>query len=273
MIEFTCPHCGKTLHVKPEAAGQKGKCPGCEQIVHVPGQAEKAPADPPSSDKKEGSSIRISCRNCSTRLKLPESAAGKNVKCPKCNERFQAPEAAVSQAPSPTVPQPQSPPPAAPTPSPSPVTEPAPSSSATTSESERSGLAARALESLSGAAGKAKDWADKTATRVANSDVQSTGQPARSDVVQTPASGSGLRVVCLVWGILAAVGMLVAFIPCLGWLNWLNIPSAIGGLILSVIVLRKTPEGARHFPIAGTVCCAVAVCLGFVRLVAGRGVV
>ena len=47
----------------------------------------------------------ISCPNCSTSLKLPDSAAGKNVKCPKCGERFQAPPAAevakTSSSPSP----------------------------------------------------------------------------------------------------------------------------------------------------------------------------
>lgn len=36
MIRFNCPHCGKPLSVKEEAAGKAGKCPACAGAVQVP---------------------------------------------------------------------------------------------------------------------------------------------------------------------------------------------------------------------------------------------
>jgi len=36
MIEFACTSCGKQLKVKDEAAGKKGKCPQCGNMVEVP---------------------------------------------------------------------------------------------------------------------------------------------------------------------------------------------------------------------------------------------
>ena len=77
----------------------------------------------------------------------------------------------------------------------------------------------------------------------------------------------------LVWGILAAVGMLVAFLPCLGSLNWLNIPFAGIGLILSIIALVNAKEGPKGGAIAGTVLCAIALLFGAIRLIAGGGLV
>ena len=44
-----------------------------------------------------------------------------------------------------------------------------------------------------------------------------------------------MEMVSLVWGILAVLGLGVAFLPCLGALNWLNIPFSLIGLIISVI--------------------------------------
>src|ERR1019366_1522024 len=36
MISFSCPHCSKSLRVKDELAGKKGKCPNCAQFVAAP---------------------------------------------------------------------------------------------------------------------------------------------------------------------------------------------------------------------------------------------
>jgi len=46
MIEFVCPHCNKSLRVKSEVAGKKGKCPGCSQMIQVPVQVEEVVVDP-----------------------------------------------------------------------------------------------------------------------------------------------------------------------------------------------------------------------------------
>lgn len=37
MIEFNCPKCDKLLRTKPEKAGAKAKCPGCGEVLVVPG--------------------------------------------------------------------------------------------------------------------------------------------------------------------------------------------------------------------------------------------
>lgn len=81
-----------------------------------------------------------------------------------------------------------------------------------------------------------------------------------------------MQVLCLVWGILALLGMFVAFFPCLGALNWINIPFSLAGLVLSVITVVTTQEIRKGPAIAGLVLCAVAVVLGAIRLIAGGGV-
>ncbi|GAB1443133.1 hypothetical protein MASR2M39_19720 [Ignavibacteriales bacterium] len=82
-----------------------------------------------------------------------------------------------------------------------------------------------------------------------------------------------MPVLALVWGILALVGMIVAFFPCLGSLNWLNIPFAGIGLIISIVAMNSANETDRGKTIAGIVLCGIAVVLGLIRLVAGGGVV
>ena len=81
-----------------------------------------------------------------------------------------------------------------------------------------------------------------------------------------------MAMLSLIWGILALAGMVVAFFPCLGSLNWLNIPFAIVGLIIGIIALAQSTPGNRGAALAGTVMSAIAVVFGFVRLVLGGGV-
>ena len=38
MIELSCPHCGKTLRIPDQYAGQQGKCNGCGNSILVPSQ-------------------------------------------------------------------------------------------------------------------------------------------------------------------------------------------------------------------------------------------
>lgn len=81
-----------------------------------------------------------------------------------------------------------------------------------------------------------------------------------------------MQTLSLVWGILSIVGMLVGFIPCLGSLNWLNIPFAGLGLIISIIVLATTKQGGKGGSIAGVVCCGIAILFGLIRLALGGGI-
>ncbi len=41
--EFLCPKCSRKLKIRPEIAGRRVKCPGCAQVVRVPGARMDAP--------------------------------------------------------------------------------------------------------------------------------------------------------------------------------------------------------------------------------------
>ena len=81
-----------------------------------------------------------------------------------------------------------------------------------------------------------------------------------------------MQILSLVWGILAGIGMLIAFFPCLGSLNWLNIPFACLGLIISIIALATSNNKFKGFSIAGIIICCVAMFFGIIRLTIGGGI-
>ena len=81
-----------------------------------------------------------------------------------------------------------------------------------------------------------------------------------------------MQVVSLVWGIFAILGMLIAFTPMLGALNWLNIPFAGVGAIFSAIAVGRSAPETKGKSVAGLICCGIAVLFGLVRLVLGLGV-
>ena len=84
--------------------------------------------------------------------------------------------------------------------------------------------------------------------------------------------GGNMQTLSLVWGILAILGMLTAFFPCFGSLNWINIPFAGIGLIVSIIALATTKESRKGGSIAGIICCGIAIFFGLIRLIAGGGI-
>jgi hypothetical protein len=79
-----------------------------------------------------------------------------------------------------------------------------------------------------------------------------------------------MGVASLVFGIVCIIIMFVALIPCLGAINWFNIPLSIIGLIISIIAAVKETNKAKG--IIGTTLCSIAIVIGFVRLVIGWGV-
>ena len=81
-----------------------------------------------------------------------------------------------------------------------------------------------------------------------------------------------MQVLSLVWGVLAALGLVVGFVPCLGALNWLNVPFAGLGAIVSAITLGTTKDERKGASLAGLLCCGAAAFFGLVRLVLGGGV-
>jgi len=81
-----------------------------------------------------------------------------------------------------------------------------------------------------------------------------------------------MSTLSMIWGILSLTGMLVGLLPCLGALNWLNIPFSGIGLIVSIIALSTQPPYKRGGAIGGTVLCSIALVLGLIRLAAGGGI-
>jgi len=79
-----------------------------------------------------------------------------------------------------------------------------------------------------------------------------------------------MKTLALVLGILAVLGMILGFMPCVGWYNWVNIPFAFLGLIISIIAVATAKEQSGP-AIAGLVMCALAAIFGLVRLVLGGG--
>lgn len=81
-----------------------------------------------------------------------------------------------------------------------------------------------------------------------------------------------MQVLSLIWGILAILGMIIGFFPCLGALNWLNIPFSGIGIIISGIALGSAGEGPKGNSIAGLICCVIALFFGIIRLALGGGI-
>lgn len=78
-----------------------------------------------------------------------------------------------------------------------------------------------------------------------------------------------MGVLALVWGIVAFLFFVLALLPCLGWLNWLNIPFAVVGVILSIVAMAKARPGEQGPPIGGLILSLCAVVIGFLRLAMG----
>jgi hypothetical protein len=82
-----------------------------------------------------------------------------------------------------------------------------------------------------------------------------------------------MRTASLVFGILSIIGMIVAFFPCLGSLNWLNIPFSVIGLVIGIIAVNQPAKEQKGNAVAGIVLCSIAIIFGLLRLIAGGGVV
>ena len=71
-----------------------------------------------------------------------------------------------------------------------------------------------------------------------------------------------LNVVSLIIGAAALVLAIVAFIPFLGWANWLIIPLAIIGAVVGMLSASNTGRNLNLFVIV----------IGIVRLMLGGGI-
>ena len=71
-----------------------------------------------------------------------------------------------------------------------------------------------------------------------------------------------LNIVSLIIGLVAFLFALVAFIPLLGWANWLIIPLAIVGAVIGAIGPSKTGRNLN----------LVVIVVGVLRLMLGGGI-
>ena len=74
----------------------------------------------------------------------------------------------------------------------------------------------------------------------------------------------------LLFGIFSIIGMFIAFLPLLGWMNWGVIPFAIAGLVISVIGVATARKSSR-LGVAAIVLCCIAIVVGAFRLNLGGG--
>jgi len=66
----------------------------------------------------------------------------------------------------------------------------------------------------------------------------------------------------LIIGFVALIGALVAFLPLLGWLNWLIIPLAIVGAAVGLLSRRSAGRNLN----------LLVIVVGVVRLILGGGI-
>ena len=72
-----------------------------------------------------------------------------------------------------------------------------------------------------------------------------------------------LNVVSLIIGLVALVFAVIAFIPLLGWANWLIIPLAIVGAVVGMLSASNTGRNLNLFVIV----------VGILRLMLGGGII
>ena len=75
-----------------------------------------------------------------------------------------------------------------------------------------------------------------------------------------------MNAIALAWGILAVIGMVLSFVPCVGRLGWFDLPVAVFGAMFGLFAIVKRPEGARN-AVIGTALCMLASIVGLIRLV------
>jgi hypothetical protein len=82
-----------------------------------------------------------------------------------------------------------------------------------------------------------------------------------------------MRIVGLVFGIIAFLGMFIALFPCLGALNWIVVPFAVVGVLINTVSLSHSyPGQVKVTAIVGLILSCIAVFFGFIRLIAGCGI-
>jgi hypothetical protein len=82
-----------------------------------------------------------------------------------------------------------------------------------------------------------------------------------------------MGLISLLWGVVAVLWMILAFIPLLGWGNWFLIPFAAVGAIIAAIGILFTSPGNRGRAKTGLVLNVLVIVVGVFRLTLGGGIV
>ena len=82
-----------------------------------------------------------------------------------------------------------------------------------------------------------------------------------------------MGLVSLIWGIFAMLGMFVALIPLLGWMNWAVIPFAGVGIIIAAIGIALTSTEKRGRAKVGLLLNAIVIVISAIRLSIGGGII
>lgn len=91
-------------------------------------------------------------------------------------------------------------------------------------------------------------------------------------VSATQSQDLGLGGTVRTMGIVAVSFMLIGFIPCLGWLNYLNLTFSFITVILSIVALASAKsDSGRSAAVLGLALVVMAICLGVGRLILGGG--
>ncbi len=78
-----------------------------------------------------------------------------------------------------------------------------------------------------------------------------------------------MSILGFIIGILTGIGATVSLLPLLGWLNWLNIPVAVIGLVFSILGVNKGKN--KGIGTAGIIINAILIVYGAIRLIIGGG--
>ena len=85
---------------------------------------------------------------------------------------------------------------------------------------------------------------------------------------------SGLAVTVRTMGIVALSLMLVGFIPCLGWLNYLNLLLCFITIVIGIVaIVNGKSDAERTSALLGLGFVTIAIFLGIIRLILGGGCV
>ncbi|HAS04207.1 MAG TPA: hypothetical protein DCR71_00305 [Dehalococcoidia bacterium] len=78
-----------------------------------------------------------------------------------------------------------------------------------------------------------------------------------------------MSILGFIIGILTGIGATISLFPLLGWLNWLNIPVAIIGLVFSILGVNKGKN--KGIGTVGIIINAILIVYGIIRLIIGGG--